>query len=82
MQKRIVSIFQLFPNFEEKINFLFQNDENFRDLCSDYILCTSMALERKKVQNANEFEIQEYDELQSELEKEILKEILKEKLIN
>lgn len=78
MKKRLVSIVQLFPDFEVKIDFLFQNDENFRDLCSDYILCTSMVLERKKVLNNSIDDIGEFEELQLELEKEILKEILKE----
>ncbi len=78
MKKRLVSIVQLFPDFEVKIDFLFQNDENFRDLCSDYILCTSMVLERKKVLNNSIDDIGEFEELQHELEKEILKEILKE----
>ena len=67
MKKRLVSIVQLF-----------QNDENFRDLCSDYILCTSMVLERKKALNNSIDDIGEFEELQLELEKEILKEILKE----
>ena len=78
MKKRLVSIVQLFPDFEVKIDFLFQNDENFRDLCSDYILCTSMVLERKKVLNNSIDDFGEFEELQLELEKEILKEILKE----
>ena len=78
MKKRLVSIVQLFPDFEVKIDFLFQNDENFRDLCSDYILCTSMVLERKKALNNSIDDIGEFEELQLELEKEILKEILKE----
>ncbi|MCX7551262.1 hypothetical protein [Xanthomarina sp. F2636L] len=68
MNKKMIPIVQLFPDFEEKIDFLFQTDENFRDLCSDYMLCASMVLEDQ---------ILEYKELLRELEAEILKEILK-----
>ena len=39
MQKEIDHIIQLFPVFKQKIDFLFQTDENFRDLCEDYLLC-------------------------------------------
>ena len=68
MHKKMISIVQLFPDFEEKIDFMFQTDENFRDLCSDYMLCASMVLDEN---------IDEYRELQGELKAEILKEILK-----
>ena len=78
MHKKIASIVQLFPDFEEKIYFLFQNDENFRDLCSDYMLCLSMILDRKNEMNEYRAEIAEFEEIQQNLEAEILKEIMKE----
>mgnify|MGYP003508878438 CR=1 FL=1 len=78
MHQTIASIVQLFPNFEKKIDGMFQHDENFRDLCSDYLLCTSMILEGKKEMNKNWEEFVEFVALQRDLEEEILKEILKE----
>jgi len=66
MHKEIIPIIQIFPDFEEKIVFLYQTDENFRDLCSDYMLCTSMVIDE---------EIGEFKELQGSLEEEILKMI-------
>ena len=78
MPKEIISIVQQFPEFEERIDFLMQVDENFRDLCKDYILCTSMVLKRKKENNKIVEETEELEELQREMEKEILHEIMRE----
>ena len=75
MQKKRDSIVQLFPDFEKKIDFLFQNDENFRDLCSDYILCISMILDRKNELNKNKEEIAEFEDIRQNLEAEILNKI-------
>lgn len=80
MHKSIDYITRLFPEFEEKINFLFQTNEDFRDLCSDYLLCNKMILERKKVLEKNQLEITEFQELQRSIEGEIYNEIVKEKI--
>jgi hypothetical protein len=71
------SIVQQFPDFEEKIDFLFQTDENFRDLCSDYLLCISMILVRKNNIEYNKSEIGEFQHLKKDMKEEILKEIQK-----
>ncbi|GGG47335.1 hypothetical protein GCM10010976_18430 [Bizionia arctica] len=68
-----LKIVQQFPDFEERIDFLFQNDENFRDLCSDYDLCTSMILQRKIAEHKNKAEINEYETLQLILKEDIIK---------
>mgnify|MGYP003479035722 CR=1 FL=1 len=78
MNLKIDPIVRIFPDLEEKIDFLFDNDENFREICSDYMLCTSMILEGKKEMNKNWEEFVEFVALQRDLEEEILKEILKE----
>ena len=75
MYKKTDSIVQLFPSFEEKIEFLFQNDENIRDLCSDYLLCVSMILVRKNEINKSEKELAEFKDLLGNLKAEILNEI-------
>lgn len=79
MHKKIVSIVQMFPDFEEKIDFLFQTDENFRDLCSDHILCVAMLQGLKTRLDKNAPEVEEYKDLQRKLEQEILEIILKTK---
>ena len=81
MHKNLDKIIQLFPDFDEKINSLFQNNEDFRDLCSDYLLCHTMILERKKFLEKNQVEIKEFEELQMSMELEIHKAIVKEKNI-
>ena len=76
MREKIV---QLFPIYKEHIDFLFQTNENFRDLCSDYMLCTSMTLDRETVQNKKKEDIIELEAIQHGLEAEILEEIIKQK---
>lgn len=77
MHNKVISIVRIFPDYEEKIDFLFQTDENFRDLCLDHILCAAMVLDMKKKHNKHTAEIEEYEELQQSLEEEILQRILK-----
>ncbi|GGG47239.1 hypothetical protein [Bizionia arctica] len=71
MRKEVDSIIQLFPDLEEEIDDLFQIDENFRDMCSDYMLCRSMVLERKNDRNINREEFADMEVLQRSLEEEI-----------
>ena len=78
MQENIHSIVQIFPDFEEKIEFLFLTDANFRDLCEDYILCASSALDIKKEMDKYREQIAEYEDVQLNLEKEILRMISKQ----
>ena len=75
MQSNVDAIVQLFPDFEQKINFLLQYDENFRDLCTDYILCSAMVLVRKKGTQIINEELAEFEVLQHDLLLEIDKEI-------
>ena len=79
MNKKIISIVQMFPDYEEKIDFLFQSDENFRDLCSDYILCAAMVQKMTKDQKKCISSREEYEELQQNLEQEILQNLMKDK---
>lgn len=78
MHNKIVSIVRIFPDYEEKIDFLFQTDENFRDLCLDHILCASMILKMNNEPNRRTAEIKEYEEVQQNLEEEILQMISKD----
>lgn len=67
----------MFPDFEAKIDFMFQTDENFRDLCLDHIVCATMIIERKKNLNKYTAEIEEYEDVQRNLEQEIFRMIVK-----
>ena len=77
MKENMHSIVQLFPDFEEKIEFLFLADENFRDLCKDYMLCISFVLDMKKDPNKYRAQIEEYEDVKRNLEEEILTMISK-----
>ena len=79
MLKKAVSIVEAFPGFEEKINFLFQSDEDFRELCSDHFLCVAMLQELIQRLNKNADDVKEFKELQRNLEEEILQRILNKK---
>jgi hypothetical protein len=72
MQEKIKSIVRAFPDYEEKIEFLFMNDASFRELCTDYIFCASKILDMKKELGNYGAQIEEYEDLQWQLEQEIL----------
>ena len=82
MYKKYSTVVQLFPDYEEKISFLLQTDENFRELCSDYLLCVSMILVRKKEIDKNREEIAEFQDLQKTMKVEIFREIQKTNIFN
>lgn len=77
MQKDIKSVILIFPEFEDKIESLFLTDENFQDLCSDFVLCTKSVHEMKEDLNRYKAQIEEYESLKRNLKQEILKMIAK-----
>jgi hypothetical protein len=79
MDENVDSIVRMFPDFEEKIAFLFQTDENFRDLCADHILCAAMVQELEQKQKKDNGKLEEYEEVKQCLEKEILQMIAQDK---
>ena len=79
MQKNMHKIILIFPDFEEKIETLYSSNENFRDLCSDYVLCAKSVHEIKEDFNKYKEQIEEYEGLKSNLKEEILSMITKEK---
>jgi len=76
MLKNIHSIVRVFPEYEEKIEYLFMHDSSFRELCADYMLCASKILELKTESGEEEVKLEEYEEVQRSLEHEILNLIL------
>ena len=73
MQENINSIVRVFPDHEQKIEYLFMNDASFRELCTDYILCASKILDLKTGLEECSDQIKEYEDVQRNLEQEILK---------
>lgn len=71
MAENNIYIVRKFPDFEEKIDFLFRTDECFRDLCKDYLLCTSKVIEMNKSNAGLQSLFEEYQDLQKSLELEI-----------
>jgi hypothetical protein len=69
---KLDSIIQLFPALEDKIHNLFLNNESFREVCIEHILCTSRILEMKQG-GEKDAGLGEYEDLQRELENEMLK---------
>ncbi len=82
MYKKYSDVVQLFPEYEEKIGLQLETDENFRDLCSDYLLCVSMILVRKKEIDKKKEEIAEFEDLQKTMKVDILREIQKTNIFN
>lgn len=80
MQRNVNSIVQILADFEEQIEFLLLTDANFRELCKDYMICASAALESKKEKDKSQEKIAEYEVVQLNLEQEILKFISKTRL--
>jgi hypothetical protein len=68
MLKNVKPIFRPIPNFEDHIDFLFETDKIFRDLCKDYMLCVCNILQM----NSN---IEEYENLRNHLDQDILRMI-------
>ncbi len=77
MQKDLHTIVRVFPDFEEKIEFLFLSDENFRDLCSDYMLCAKSVQDIKEDLMRYKEQMKEYEGVKKNLELEILRMIVK-----
>jgi uncharacterized protein YdcH (DUF465 family) len=71
MHEDISLIVRMFPEFKERIYYLYQNDENFQDICHDYILCASNVKEMKKQTTKNSAHLQEYKDLKKSLKQEI-----------
>jgi DNA-directed RNA polymerase subunit N (RpoN/RPB10) len=72
MQDSKESIVHLFPDFKERIDHLFRTDENFRDLCADYILCARTLMNLKRTKDNHTDDLTEYNDLKQSLEEEIL----------
>ena len=61
-----------FPDESERIENLYQADEDFRALCEDYFSCMQNLQKFKKEFSEKRYTLEEYRNIQTELEKELL----------
>jgi len=66
-------ITEKFPQQAEQIEKLFSADEDFRALCSDYVLCLKYVRKFKKESEEKKLSVKEYNNVRSELENELSK---------
>ena len=60
-----------FPEMDDSLNILFLKDENFREICEDYVLCLS-SIGKIIITNKKNKILKEYKNALSELELEML----------
>ena len=62
---------QKFPEEGERIEGLYQSDEDFRALCEDYFSCLQYLNKFKNEAIEKKYSFEEYKDMQEELEKEL-----------
>ena len=60
-----------FPQQKERIEMLFKLSEDFRALCSDYLLCLMYLKKFKKESVEKKLSVSEYKDISAELESEL-----------
>jgi len=60
-----------FPEEGERIESLYQSDEDFRALCEDYFSCLQFLHKFKNEVKEKKYSFEEYKNMQEELEKEL-----------
>jgi hypothetical protein len=60
-----------FPEQGERIENLFSANEDFRTLCSDYVLCLEYLQKFKKESEEKRLSVKEYKDVRTELENEL-----------
>jgi len=68
-QLRVVK--QKFPGQNDRIEYLYEVDEDFRTLCSDYLLCVRHLEAKTGDVSESQHALQEYKEILDELEREL-----------
>jgi DNA repair exonuclease SbcCD ATPase subunit len=71
LSKQLNAIKKKFPEQSERIDELYETDEDFRTLCSDYLLCLQHLEKFQKDVGEKKHSLKEYREIQSELEREL-----------
>ncbi len=66
-----------FPSFKEKINWLITSDEEFIEICGDYLLCYNEIVKMNQMYDQPLVRINDYHELLESLEQEILNHLVR-----
>lgn len=77
MNAELICMFEKFPGMREKIQSLYERDDEFQTLCFDYFLCVRSLTQWETNLKKDEKFIHEYSELQRTLESELLRYIEK-----
>ena len=71
LNAQLRAVKQQFPEQGDRIEQLYESDEDFRALCADYLLCMRHLLEIEKEFTEKKHTIVEYKSIRRELEKEL-----------
>ena len=71
LNEQLYLIKKKFPDQNERIEELFESNEDFRALCSDYLLCVEHLHRFKKEFGEKKLSIEEYRNVRQELEDEL-----------
>ena len=71
LNAQLRAVKQKFPEQGDRIEQLYEVDEDFRTLCSDYVLCIRHLEEFKKEASETQHSIEEYQDIRKELEREL-----------
>ena len=75
MNAELICMFEKFPGLKEKIQSLYEKDDEFQTLCFDYFLCVRSLTQWESNLEKDEKFIIEYSELKITLESELLRYI-------
>ena len=71
LDAQLRAVKQKFPEQGDRIEQLYESDEDFRALCADYVLCIRQLVEIEKEFSEKEHSMKEYKNIRKELEKEL-----------
>jgi len=71
LDAQLRAVKQKFPEQGDRIEQLYESDEDFRALCADYVLCIRQLVEIEKEFSEKEHSMKEYKIIRKELEKEL-----------
>jgi DNA repair ATPase RecN len=71
LNAQLRAVKEKFPEQSNRIEELYEMDEDFRTLCHDYVLCMRQLMEIKKQFSEKQHYMKEYKYIRKELEKEL-----------
>ncbi len=71
LNQQLKIVKQKFPNQADRIEELYESDEDFRTLCFDYFTCMQYLQNFKKESSEKQESLEEYKGIRQELEKEL-----------